>query len=427
MSIPPLAFHLKPPVVHTDRCLNARHRQAGCTRCVDSCPTDAISLMTGPRPLPTIETTACVGCGACIVACPTDAFSEALQPETKLLHLQEEFPADEAMGLTCPQQSAPDQTTAPIRYVIQHERCLAAFSPEQLLSLSVDGGREVWMDDTPCKDCPIGKLHEALLTNVAAANRLLTSFRRPQNIRLLTREPDIRQTTMHAVAVLQGAAPKVSRRGFFRSLGKLAKQRVDEAVQRAPMPLFSPGAPVDQRLPYHVPTSLQHLNEHLAQLAENAAVVPETGLETQGFPWADVRISSDQCSGCQLCARFCPTGALNYLWGESEGDTLFNITFHPALCLECNICIAVCPEDAVMLTKTVVINELTASEHKLLTAGYLVPCARCGTLTSPLPGEEALCYVCRAPTMYRQNTQRSYLAGLAQELDRMIEGDEDAK
>lgn len=372
-----------------------------------------------------MDTTACVGCGACIVVCPTDAFSEALHPETKLLHLREELPANEAMGLTCPQQSAPDQTTAPTRYVIQHERCLAAFSPEQLLSLSADGSREVWLDNTPCANCPIGKLHEALLTNVAAANLLLAGFQRPQYIHLLSTDIVPQQVETHAVAVLQGAAPEVSRRGFFRSLGKLAKQRVDEAGQRAPMPLFSPGAPVDQRLPYHVPTSLQHLNEHLAQLAENATAAPETKLETQGFPWADVQISADQCSGCQLCARFCPTGALNYLWGEVEEGAIFNIVFHPALCLSCNICVAVCPEDAVSITKNVALSELIAPEHKLLAAGYLVPCARCGTLTSPVPDqEETLCYVCRAPTMYRQNTQRSYLAGLAQELGKMIENDD---
>ena len=413
MSDAPLAFHLSPPDLHADRCVNARHRQAGCTLCVDHCPVDAISLLTGAQPLPVLDEDICVGCGACIRVCPTDAFSQYQHPETRLVNLRDEFPVDEGLALVCPQHPDAEHSPAPVRYAIRHQRCLAAFSIEQLLSLSLDGAREVWLADDACASCPIGQLHEDIVASVAAANQLLAGFDLPPAIHLATE----RAGDGHSVRVLDGAAPAVNRRGFFRSLGKLAQQRMDETVERAPKPLFAPGAPVDERLPYQTPPSLQRLNGHLAGLADRHPSLPDFILDTNGLPWATMALDEATCSGCQLCARFCPTGALNYLWGEIEEGVVFNLTFHPALCLSCNICVAVCPEDAIDLDQQVPLAKLLNPERALLLADYLQPCERCGTYTRRRPGDEqALCYVCRPPTMYRQRTQRAYLAGLARQL-----------
>lgn len=408
-----LTFDLTPPGLHPDRCVNARHRQAGCTLCVDHCPVGAIQLAMGAQPLPMLDAASCVGCGVCVRVCPTDAFSQGLHPETRLVNLREEFPADEGLILVCPQHPAPARSSAPGRYAIRHQRCLAAFSSEQLLVLSQDGGRNVWLADDACAECPIGRLHEAIVAIADAANRLLTAFGRPAAIHLVSQA----QAQPHDVQVLDGTAPAVSRRGFFRSLGKLAQQRMDESVEHLPKPLFSPGAPVDQRLPYQTTASLQRLNQHLAELAQQAVPDPALLLDTAGLPWATASVDVSACSGCQLCARFCPTGALNYLWGEMDDGTVFNLTFHPALCLDCNICVAVCPEDAISMEQRVRLGDLLTPERKLLMAGYLEPCQRCGTLTCRRPeDDQTLCYVCRAPTMYRQRTQRAYLADLARHL-----------
>jgi len=329
MSDAPLAFHLNPPDVHADRCLNARHKQAGCSLCVQHCPVEAISLLPGAQPLPLLDEQTCIGCGVCIRVCPTDAFSQTFHAETKLIILQEEFPPDEGLALVCPQHLTPERIPAPVRYAIRHQRCLAAFSPEHLLSLSRDGEREIWLGDDACSDCPIGRLQEDIVENVAAATRILAGFGLAPAIHLLT-ESD---ASPRQVRVLDGSAMAVSRRGFFRSLGKLTQQRADEAADRTPKPLFTPGAPVDQRLPYQTPPSLQRLNQHLASMGRQTPPDPAFTLETDGLPWASVQVDETACSGCQLCARFCPTGALNFLWGEVDGDLVFNLTFHPALCL----------------------------------------------------------------------------------------------
>ncbi len=410
---PPLSFNLAAPEVHADRCLNARHRQAGCSLCMQHCPVNAIELMAGARPLPLLDAETCVGCGVCLRVCPTDAFAQKLHPETKLTAMRGELPADENLTLVCPQHPTPGHSAAPGRYAILHQRCLAAFSPQQLLALSLEGQRQVWLSDEVCQQCPLGALHQDIVETAEAANQMLTSFGHPQAIHLLSET----HAAPHPMHILDGAAPAVSRRGFFRSLGKLAQQRVDEAAAHAAAPLFAPGAPVDQRLPYHTPASLQRLNQSLAQLAAAGEPTPDAHLDAAALPWATVQVEAASCSGCQLCARFCPTGALNYLWGEVDGHTIFNLTFHPALCLDCGICTAVCPENAIHITHGAPAQALLASEPALLHAGYLEPCQRCGALTARRPGDnQALCFVCRAPTMHRQNTQRAYLDSLAQQL-----------
>ncbi len=411
-----LAFHLQPPDVHPERCVNARHRQAGCTLCVDHCPAEAIRLTQGPRPLPLLDEDACVGCGVCIPVCPTDAFTQSLQPEAKLAGFVDEFPPSRAFALACPQRAAPDQTSAPVDYVIRHARCLAAFSPEQLLALSGDGARAVWLEDGLCERCPIGRAQEDIQRHAGAANQLLAAFGLPSAIHLVSTDAPS-PSDASPRPVLDGGAPAVDRRGFFRSLGKLAQQRLADAETLAVRPMIDPGAPVDQRLPYQVPTSHQNLNARLLSLAESNDAQLDFVVDAKALPWAQLRLDESSCSGCQLCARFCPTGAINYLWGELDEGTAFNLNFHPRLCLDCNICVAVCPEDALDLTHAASLAGLLNPERQLLIADYLVPCERCGALTRPRPDEQhVLCYVCRGPTMYRQRAQRAYLAGLASQL-----------
>ena len=417
MSETNLTFHLPAPDVHPQRCIHARHRQAGCRLCTDHCPVEAIHLAEGPLPLPLLDIETCVGCGVCLPVCPTDAFTQTPAPEARWVGFaDDELPPQQAFALTCPQHPSPEFPSAPADYVILHHRCLAAFSPENLLTLSGDGIRHIWLEDTPCGTCPLSLAHETIRAHVHAANQLLMAFGLPAAVHLST---DVTIPEEHSPKpVLDSTSPAVDRRGFFRSLGRWTRQRLEETrAQGSQPPMIDPGAPVDQRLPYHVPPSHEKLNRHLLHLAQAASPQPSFILDAPALPWSDLELDVGACSGCQLCSRFCPTGALNYLWAEFEEGPAFNLTFHPRLCIDCNICVAVCPDNALELTHAVSIDKLLHPERQLLLADYLVPCQACGTLTRLREGEgKDLCYVCREPSMFRQQTQRDYLAELASRL-----------
>src|SRR5258708_16485741 len=74
----------KPRYVSFDAtlCAHSRSQVTGCTRCLDLCPTSAI---TPDGDHVAIDANICAGCGQCAAACPTGAASYALPSEDMLI------------------------------------------------------------------------------------------------------------------------------------------------------------------------------------------------------------------------------------------------------------------------------------------------------------------------------------------------------
>ena len=75
----------KPKYVNftAELCAHSRSRLTGCHRCLDLCPTGAI---TPDGDHVQINAEVCAGCGQCAAACPTGAANYALPPADTLLH-----------------------------------------------------------------------------------------------------------------------------------------------------------------------------------------------------------------------------------------------------------------------------------------------------------------------------------------------------
>jgi Pyruvate/2-oxoacid:ferredoxin oxidoreductase delta subunit len=74
----------KPRYINFDAtlCAHSRSQRVGCTRCLNLCPTAAI---TPAGDHVTIDASICAGCWQCAAACPTGAASYALPPEDMLM------------------------------------------------------------------------------------------------------------------------------------------------------------------------------------------------------------------------------------------------------------------------------------------------------------------------------------------------------
>jgi len=91
-------------------------------------------------------------------------------------------------------------------------------------------------------------------------------------------------------------------------------------------------------------------------------------------------IPKEKCTGCGLCMKDCPTGALTISRGEKE-DT-YQLLFQQDLCNACGLCEASCPENCLRLEPGIKLNK-TEKATKVIFEDEISRCTRCGILLSP--------------------------------------------
>ena len=70
-----------------------------------------------------------------------------------------------------------------------------------------------------------------------------------------------------------------------------------------------------------------------------------------------LKVRSDICLGCGLCAENCPTGAIALSWGQAM--------INQSKCNNCRLCIDICPRGAIVELKPVSEKELQATVASL--------------------------------------------------------------
>lgn len=387
--------------IDTERCLNTRHERAGCQRCVDACPTNAISI-TGH--LPVLAGTLCVHCGACTPVCPTDAVVDSDLAERRLVHtcaaLDSTF-----VTVACALHNAPGPVGPTGRTngnVVIHGRCLGSLSSVDLLMLSTDTSRSLTLDLSQCVDCPIGVAADVVIAESEQTNALISAFAGPdaKPIRLHglpTWTGD--ELEVGTAVITDSRRPARSRRGLFSSLRRHAASVIERTRQEQPPPLRRTKGAVPKRLPHSLPASRRHLLELLSAraIASPAAPRTEDTLAVDLLPMASIRIDPEACSGCELCARYCPTAALTFDATTDLGaPTTFSLDFQATLCIDCEICTIACPEDAITTGDTIAVNSITSLSPAVLVSGQLVACSGCGCMTASHGGSpESRCFSCR--------------------------------
>jgi ferredoxin len=398
--------------LHPERCLNSRFRAVGCSLCAEGCPAEgAITVANGK---PSLDNEACLQCGLCLHRCPTTAFTRPDGWSTQLVKTVTtlSWPGkgpDEPVDLVCPLHPAPEVGPAP--QAVQTRRCLAALSPATLLELSTLG-REIWLDDTRCAMCPLNKVHRAISHAVVEANSWGSLVKKAAPIGLRTEQgeaPAGRQRPVY-----QADRPPISRRGLLASFQQMGEEFV-ASEEKVAMVKAGKLVPISERLPQAVPRQ----RARILALLEKSSIVntfsgtpqspisnlpisnlqlpisnyqsPIRSLERPNLPISNIHVNPTRCTACNLCARFCPTGALTFL---SDGRS-FAIAFQPALCLgqACHICVLACPERAVSPQPAAASPALFTKTA--LATGELTACQRCKQPIAQGPDLPKSCFACR--------------------------------
>jgi ferredoxin len=335
----------KPRYVSYDAslCAHSRSQVIGCTRCLDLCPTSAI---TPAGDHVAIDANVCAGCGQCAAACPTGAASYALPSEEvlmcklrALLIAYREAGGEQAVVLV-----HDDPHGAPLI------DALARFGdglPAHVLPFAVNEVTQVGLESVA-----------AAFAYGASAMRFLLRARPRHDISGLLR----------TIAL---ADPILSGLGF--GAGRVATIETDD-----PDALLETLRTIPEMAPAPRPASFRPLGGKRSALRfalselHRAAPDPAAVIALpQGAPFGAVEIDAGGCTLCLSCVSACPTGALR---DDPERPVL---RFVEDACVQCGLCQATCPENVITLKPQLDFGAARAPA-RVLKEEQPFCCIRCG-------------------------------------------------
>ncbi|MDW4548657.1 4Fe-4S binding protein [Defluviimonas sp. D31] len=286
----------------TELCAHSRAGQTGCTRCLDACPTGAI---TPDGDHVAVDPMVCAGCGACSALCPSAAIAYDAPPVAHLLR--------RIAVLADTYRAAGGRAARLLVHDAPHGR--------EMIALAARFGRGLPAEVIPLEVAALaGFGHAEMLAALAVGFDGVDVLTAPRTDRdTLAREASL--------AAAMGAADRV------RLLDLADPEALSDALYgTAPEPLdIAPVLPLGSR-------------RQVARLAAKALVGDTLPLPLpEGAPYGAVRVHTDACTLCLSCASLCPSGAL--LANPDKPQ----LRFQEDACLQCGLCASVCPEDAVTL------------------------------------------------------------------------------
>ncbi len=323
-------------------CAHSRNKRTGCTRCLDVCPTGAI---TPGKDSVLISAEICAGCGACAAVCPTGAAQYAMPPAQAVAgKLRAALTAFRAAGGEHP-------------VLLLH----AGHGDALIDALARHG------DGLPARVIPI-RLNEVAQIDLsilasglawgAAGLRVLSPGRRGEGLEGVLRNID----TLNAIADALGLGPRaamIETDDPFTMAEALAETGPLRATWQ-PDTGLALGAPREVAL-----RSLRALQAGLGGPAQVA--LPALA----GFGAAQV--ATDGCTLCLACTMVCPTGAFRANPDRPE------LSFLEDACVQCGLCVATCPEKVISLQPRLNFAP-EASQALVLKAEAPAGCTRCGKL-----------------------------------------------
>jgi ferredoxin len=326
-----------------DLCAHSRSKIVGCHRCLDLCPTAAI---TPNGDHVAIDAKICAGCGQCAAACPTGAASYALPPADTLMRKLR-------LLLSAYREAGGDNPIVLLHDEDHGAELIDALArqgdglPAQVLPLAVNEVTQVGLEAVAAafaygasalrfllRARPRHEI-EGLRKTIALSEPIVSGlgFAGARVAAIETDDPDMLGEALRTIAVL----PPSPRPASFAPVGakrEVMRLALRELQRAAPAPVDVISLPADA-------------------------------------PFGAVEINVEGCTLCLACVSACPTGALS---ADSERPLL---RFAEDACVQCGLCKATCPEKVISLRPQLDFRAPTAAA-RVLKEEAPFECIRCG-------------------------------------------------
>jgi ferredoxin len=295
-------------------CAHARSQKVGCTKCLEVCPTGAI---TPAGDHVAVDPALCGGCGSCSAVCPTGAVSYAYPAREDLLaRAQILLAAYRGAGGTRP-------------IVLLHDEAHG----DALIGAMARFGRGLPPNILPMSLYSVFQVgHEILAGMLAGGAEQVVFLASPEAAEELA--PLEREVALLA-AVLDGL-------GYQGPRVRIVVEGDPDAVEAElyGLPRF-PALPASSFVA--AGSKREVARTALAKLREGAPAPADVIALPKGAPYGRIHIRTEGCTLCLACVGACPANAL------SDNPDRPEVSFTEAACVQCGVCVATCPEKVITL------------------------------------------------------------------------------
>ena len=296
-------------------CAHSRSSITGCTRCLDLCPTGAI---TPNGNAVAIDANVCAGCGSCASVCPTGAASYALPSADALmrrlrtlLQTYRKAGGSDAIVLFHDGEHGEEIIDALARF--------GAGLPANVLPLRVNEVTQLGPE-----------MLAAAFAYGASGVAIVTRARQRHDITALRRAVETSDSVISAL-------------GFGTGLVRIIE--TDDPEQLRAALDAAPRGITTQKPAGFVPRGAKRgVLETIFRELRLAAPAPIDVVPlAPGAPFGAVKLDVEGCTLCHACVTACPTGAL------SDNPDRAMLRFTESLCVQCGLCESTCPEKVITI------------------------------------------------------------------------------
>ncbi len=330
-------------------CAHSRSAKAGCSNCIDTCSTGAISA---DGDYIKVAAQLCMGCGGCATVCPSGAMTHV-------------YPRVSDLGLRL------KTLLGTYRGAGGNDACILfhnAGTSRELIAKLGRRARPGKGGGLPARVIPLEVHSVAALGTDTLLGAL--AYGASQVVLLA----DAQEADEYGAAVekqMRHAQTIANALGYagvhFRLLATDETALLEREIW-ALAPAAGVSVPASFNLGQDKRNTLEFAIEHLARHAPTPQ--QEIALEA-GAPWGQVKVNRGTCTLCMACVGACPASAL------VDGRDQPLLKFIERNCVQCGLCANTCPENAITLAPRLLLGP-RAREERTLHEAVPFNCVRCG-------------------------------------------------